>query len=163
MQLALAGARDEDRGRPAAEDRVASPLLAALDALQQEPVRAVVDLAERRHGRVVVREHLAIDRHQLAGLGERVELGAGRDEHVRGATPPAWLLRVPAGLAPSGRATYALDTGAASSSRACRRVVSVTRSPASIRASSSMRPARSSSVTFATVRPPATCFETARW
>src|SRR5947199_3898 len=44
VQLALAAARDEHERRPAAEDRVAAPLLAALDALEQEAVRAVVDL-----------------------------------------------------------------------------------------------------------------------
>src|SRR5215470_624066 len=113
-QLAALAARDEHERRRAAEQRVAPPLLAALDALEQEAVGAAIDLAERRDRGVVVGEHLAVERHELAGLGERLELGPGRDDH-----------RAPdlAGISPR-------------SSRAWRRVVSLARSPASIRASS---------------------------
>src|SRR5439155_18489752 len=46
-QLAELPASGGDERRSAAEQRVAAPLLAALDALEQEAVAAVVDLAER--------------------------------------------------------------------------------------------------------------------
>src|SRR5438034_964843 len=72
-QLAAVLPRDEHRGRPAAEDRIAPPLLAALDALEQERIIAAVDLAECRDRRVLVREHLVVDRHEPAAAGERAE------------------------------------------------------------------------------------------
>src|SRR5439155_5728257 len=138
--LALVAACDEDQRRPAAEQREAAPLLAAFDALEQEGIGAVVHLAERGDRRVLVGEQLAVDRHQLAALRERAELGERGDDH-RGLRAGAW----------------------ASSSRACRRVVSVARSPASIRASSATRSSRSSAAMRATVRPPMVRFTTARW
>src|SRR5438552_504743 len=73
--LAAIAARDEDARRAAAQQREPPPLLATLDALEQERIGAILHLAEGRDRRVLVGEQLAIDRDQLAAAGERAEPG----------------------------------------------------------------------------------------
>src|SRR5262249_29162561 len=58
------------------EEREPAPALAALHALQQEAVRAAVDLQERRHGRLEIGEDLAAHRDQIAARNEGAELVA---------------------------------------------------------------------------------------
>ena len=75
QQLAAIPAGGEDHRGPTAEQREATPLLSALDALQKERIGPAVHLEEGRHRRVHVGEDLAIDGHQPAAAGQRLELG----------------------------------------------------------------------------------------
>ena len=105
---------DLDRPAPRAEDArglrpeeaVPAPLLTPLDALQEEAVRAAMDLEERRHRRFEVGEDLAAHGDQVALAGELAEVGARR----RG-RPGAE--RQPSG-GPAGRDTHSDATNACS-------------------------------------------------
>src|SRR2546426_11123824 len=63
----------------APQKRVAPPLLAALDALQQIGARASVDLGERRDRRLEVGQDLAGNRNQVPLSGQRAKLFEIRD------------------------------------------------------------------------------------
>ena len=64
---------DHDDRRPAPEKRVARPLLSTLDAFQQIGRRAVIDLGERRHGRVLIRQNFPVQRNEVTPLRVRPE------------------------------------------------------------------------------------------
>ena len=70
--------RAEDAGGLGPEEAVPAPLLTPLDALEEEAVRAAMDLEEGRDGRLEVGEDLAADGDQVALAGEVPEVGARR-------------------------------------------------------------------------------------
>src|SRR5205823_700942 len=70
--------RAEDAGGLGPEEAVPAPLLTPLDALEEEAVRAAMDLEEGRDGRLEVGEDLAADGDQVALAGELPEVGARR-------------------------------------------------------------------------------------
>ena len=65
-----------------AQEGVAAPFLAALDALQQEGVGALPDLQEGRHRRLLVGEDLPVDGDEIAAFRKFLEFLKRRFEHV---------------------------------------------------------------------------------
>jgi len=76
LDLERAPAAAPDARRLGAEETVAPPLLAALDALQEEAVRPAMYLQERRHRRLQVGQDLAADGDQVSLARERREVAA---------------------------------------------------------------------------------------
>ena len=64
----------EHQERPRPDEAVAPQTFAADDALAQERPVAVLDLAERRHGREGIADQLPIDRHEVVLL-RQVQVG----------------------------------------------------------------------------------------
>jgi hypothetical protein len=68
-----------------ADDRIAAPVLAALDRLEQVGVGAVGQLQVHRQRRVEVGQHLARHRNAVVALGgEAFEVGLGEDHGRKG-------------------------------------------------------------------------------
>jgi hypothetical protein len=79
-RLAIASA--EDQKRILAEERIASHMLAAFDAFQQERVvRVLGDLQERRDRRQQVGDDFFAHRHESAAPRQFLELFKRRDSH----------------------------------------------------------------------------------
>ena len=71
--LHLLGLHADDGQGVGAQEGVTAPLLAALDALQQEGVGALPDLQEGRHRRLLVGEDLPVDGDEIAAFGKFLE------------------------------------------------------------------------------------------
>ena len=107
-------ARAEYAGGLGPEEAVPAPLLPPLDALQEEAVRAAMDLQERRDGRLEVGENLTADRDQVPVSGQLAKVRAARGDG-RGAQRRRPPFRPRRG--PHSDATKACSTPSCSRSR----------------------------------------------
>src|SRR5207244_12948290 len=104
----------EDRRRLRPEEAVPTPPLPPLDALEEEAVRAAVDLEEGRDRRLEIREDLAAHGDEVALAREGAEVGARRRGHAGAECRPS---DQPARRDAHSEATKACSTPSCSRSR----------------------------------------------
>src|SRR4029453_18376322 len=78
LELDVVTADAHHQRRLGPEEAEAAPALAALHALEEEPVRSAMDLQERRDGRLEVGQDLTADGNQVAALAQRPKVLARR-------------------------------------------------------------------------------------
>src|SRR5262249_29328226 len=74
--------RLEDEVRPRADERVARPALAALDAFQEKGIAVPLEPPEKRERRLEVHEQLLVDGNQVSPLRQAREFFEGRMQHA---------------------------------------------------------------------------------